>query len=162
MAAAMPRPGRAGRRNCAPWPSAPPAGPQETDEVYVLIGDMNIEARDDAIMASLTDQGFTVPFFGPTNLGGTKHYDQIAFTGNHQKTNFLQAGRIDWRGAVFGAADKDHYEAIVQAARATPYADWDVSYQAHFASFEMSDHLPIWVELRTDYSDGYLRRFAPG
>jgi endonuclease/exonuclease/phosphatase family metal-dependent hydrolase len=40
----------------------------ETDEVYVLIGDMNIEARDDAIMASLTDQGFTVPFFGPTNL----------------------------------------------------------------------------------------------
>jgi endonuclease/exonuclease/phosphatase family metal-dependent hydrolase len=134
----------------------------ETDEVYVLIGDMNIEARDDAIMASLTDQGFTVPFFGPTNLGGTKHYDQIAFTGNHQKTNFLQAGRIDWRGAVFGAADKDHYEAIVQAARATPYADWDVSYQAHFASFEMSDHLPIWVELRTDYSDGYLRRFAPG
>ena len=24
----------------------------------------------------------------------------------------------------------------------------------------MSDHLPIWIEIRTDYSDDYLKRYT--
>ena len=129
------------------------------DEVYVLIGDMNIEARDDAIMARLTDHGLTVPYFGPTNLGGTKYYDQIAFTGENVKTHLVQSGSFDWRGAVYRPEDKAHYRPIAETARGAPYSNWDASYEAHFASFEMSDHLPIWVEIRTDYSDDYLARF---
>jgi endonuclease/exonuclease/phosphatase family metal-dependent hydrolase len=132
------------------------------DEVYVMIGDMNIEARDDSIMQGLSDHGLTAPYFGPTNLSGTKYYDQIAFTGNHTQTNFLQSGSFDWRSAVFGPADKAHYKAISDAERDVPYADWDTAYQRYFSSYEMSDHLPIWVEIRTDYSDGYLRQFLTG
>jgi hypothetical protein len=26
---------------------------------------------------------------------------------------------------------------------------------------QMSDHLPIWVDLEIDYSDDYLKRFIP-
>jgi endonuclease/exonuclease/phosphatase family metal-dependent hydrolase len=130
------------------------------DEVYVLIGDMNIEDHSDQIMKSLTANGLTVPLFGPTNLGGTKFYDQIAFTGEDVKTNLVQSGSFDWRTAVYRPDDKNHYRPIAEAAKGGPYADWDQSYEDHFASFEMSDHLPIWVEIRTDYSDQYLMRFV--
>lgn len=130
------------------------------DEVYILIGDMNIEARDDEIMEAMTAHGLTVPYFGPTNLGRTKYYDQIAFTGEEVKTHLLQSGSVDWRSSVFGDADKTDYKTVAEAARGAPYADWDDAYQRYFASFEMSDHLPIWVEIRTDYSDAYLRRFT--
>ena len=137
---------------------------KDEDEVYVLIGDMNIEKRGDGIFRGLSDHGLEVPVFGPTNLGGNKHYDQIAFTSEDIKTNFVESGTVDWRGDVFGDSDKDHYEGIVQAQRVKdgkdPYSNWDRSYQNHFASFEMSDHLPIWIEIKTDYSDAYLERFT--
>ncbi len=132
---------------------------QKEREVYVLIGDMNIEKVGDSIMQSLTDHGLTAPFFGPTNLGGTRFYDQIAFTGEAVRTNLVQSGSFDWRSAVYRAEDKAHYRPLAEAARGAEYANWDTSYEAHFASFEMSDHLPIWVEIRTDYSDAYLTRF---
>jgi len=139
---------------------------EEEDQVYVLIGDMNIEKRGDAIFKSLSDHGLRTPVFGPTNLGGTKFYDQIAFTGEDVKTDFVNSGRIDWRDDVYGDVDKDAYFDIVKAEREADgkemYSNWDMSYQAHFASFEMSDHLPIWVEIRTDYSDEYLSRFRKG
>lgn len=137
---------------------------KDEDEVYVLIGDMNIEKRGDSIFKGLSDHGLEVPVFGPTNLGGNKHYDQIAFTSEDIKTNFVASGVIDWRGDVFGDRDKDHYEEIIQTQRVAggkdPYGNWESSYQNHFASFEMSDHLPIWIEIKTDYSDAYLGRFT--
>lgn len=132
---------------------------KDEDEVYVMIGDMNIEKPDDSIMRGLTTHGLNAPYFGPTNLRGTKYYDQIAFTGENTKTNFLQSGSFDWRDAVFGDDDKAHYKEISDAERDEPYSNWDSAYQTYFASFEMSDHLPIWVEIKTDYSDEYLERF---
>ncbi len=63
-------------------------------------------------------------------------------------------------------ADADfrtHYTPIVAAHRAIhgkdPYADFAGFYD-QWMTHEMSDHLPIWVELETDYSDGYLQRFV--
>lgn len=132
------------------------------DEVYVLIGDMNIETPDDEIMAGLARHGLTVPHFGSTNLGGGKFYDQIAFTGEDVKTNLIRSGSFDWRDAVYRAQDRAHYRPLAEAARGEPYANWNSAYETYFASFEMSDHLPIWVEIRTDYSDDYLRRFTAG
>lgn len=130
-------------------------------QVYVLIGDMNIESRDDEIMAGLTKHGLYAPLFGATNLTGTKHYDQIAFTGEKIRTRCLQAGSVDWRTAVYRDDEKDHYEPIATAARdGKPYSNWDKDYERYFASYEMSDHLPIWVEIEIDYSDEYLKRFV--
>ena len=40
-----------------------------------------------------------------------------------------------------------------------PYANWNRSYKG-WTTYEMSDHLPIWIELEVDYSDDYLRRFT--
>jgi len=136
---------------------------KDENEVYVLIGDMNIESVGDDIFKGLSDHGLMVPYFGPTNLGGTKYYDQIAFTGNEEKTQYVEAGSVDWRTDVFRNADSDLYFPIVKTAREEAgkemYSNWERAYQSFFASFEMSDHLPIWVEIETDYSDDYLRRF---
>ena len=125
-----------------------------------MLPDMNIEAADDSIMQVMTDRRLHVPLFGPTNLGGTKHYDQIAFTKDHVKTRLLNKGCFDWRSAVYRPGDMDHYRPHANAMRDAPYKDFSRSYKT-WATYEMSDHLPIWIELEVDYSDDYLRRFVP-
>ena len=157
---------------------------KQEDQVYVFLGDMNIESPDGDIMKALTDSGMVVPDFPPTNLKGDRHYDQIAFTvkgDDDTKTELIAKNAFDWRGAVFGpwphktpppplsgdlritdAAQFAHYTPINLAQRAhfkkAPYKDWAGEYR-DWTSHEMSDHLPIWVEIKTDYSDGYLAQF---
>lgn len=105
------------------------------------------------------------------------------------KTRLLRHGKFDWRHAVFGPhpnpdgfpalplTDKDgldgknrlskqalldHYKPIVNQLRVDygkePYADFSKSYKG-WSTYEMSDHLPIWMELEIDYSDEYLRKY---
>ena len=132
---------------------------KKEDEVYVFLGDMNIESTEDKMMKAMTDHGLYAPKFGPTNMSGSKHFDQIAFTHEDVKTNLLRAGSFDWRDAVFGDDDRDHYQVHAERARGKPYADWKKSYR-NWTTHEMSDHLPIWIEIRTDYSDDYLKRYT--
>ncbi len=160
---------------------------KKEDQVFVFLGDMNIESRDDEVWRALVDSDMTVPDFAATNMKGTKFFDQIAYTekgASTRKTRLLRHGVFDWRSAVYGpspAADpaapddppfvtrvsdadnRAHYAPINSAMRTTygktPYADFDAQYATNFMTFEMSDHLPIWVELEVDYSDAYLNRF---
>jgi endonuclease/exonuclease/phosphatase family metal-dependent hydrolase len=160
---------------------------RKEDQVYVLLGDMNIDARDGVVMQALKDSGLEVPEFPATNYGGDRFYDQLAFSTKgkaERKTRLIRFGAFDWRRAVYGpapAADPNapddpaqverlsdaqniaHYAPIVERirheARRAPYADFARSYK-RWTTDEMSDHLPIWVELETDYSDDYLMRFT--
>ncbi|WP_439530055.1 endonuclease/exonuclease/phosphatase family protein [Pannonibacter sp.] len=132
------------------------------NEVYILLGDLNIVGPRDPTMTALTSRAFTVPEFGPTNLGGTKHYDQIAFTGEGQKVKLLRSGKIDYRSILFLDSEKDHYAALANRDPADPSRDrwtWD-SYWKTWVTHQMSDHLPVWVELEVDYSDEYLSQFV--
>jgi len=135
-------------------------------EVYVLLGDMNIEAADDQMMAALVEAGFMVPDFGPTNLGGNKIFDHIAFSGQGKETRLLRRSKFDWRGSVFRDKDRDAYEQIASEIRekpntGKPYADWTRTYPG-WTTHEMSDHLPIWIEIEVDYSDDYLESIVTG
>ncbi|MEM7299018.1 MAG: hypothetical protein AAF391_12220, partial [Bacteroidota bacterium] len=163
---------------------------RKEDQVHVFLGDMNIEQPDDDIMQALQDSGMTVPEYGPTNMAGTKWFDQMAFTERGKatrKTRLLRHGKFDWRHAVFGPHPNEeappltqedidngisrltleenlnHYEQIVQRIRIDhdkePYVNWPNAYRK-WTTFEMSDHLPIWMELEIDYSDDYLRAFT--
>ncbi len=159
------------------------------DQVHIFLGDMNIEKEDDEVMQALKDSELTVPDFGPTNMGGNRWFDQMAFTEKgkaKRKTRLLRHGSFDWRHAVFGPHPKnaapelstqdkeegkerlsletilEHYKEKVEKIREghgkAPYADWSKSYKT-WTTHEMSDHLPIWMELEIDYSDDYLRRY---
>ena len=127
--------------------------------------------------------------FGGTNLKEDERYDQITFTTKgkvKRKTKLLRHGKFDWRHSVFGPHPKkdpeplsqddisngmsrptlqeylDHYKDIVTEERKEhdkePYKDWAKSYR-EWTTHEMSDHLPIWIELEVDYSDDYLRKY---
>jgi len=162
---------------------------KKEDQVYIFLGDMNIESLDGPIMQALRDSRMVVPEFPSTNMTGDKFYDQMAFTDKGaatRKTRLLRHGIFDWRKAVFGPYPQEefdllpdgekqgarrrishadmmaHYEPICVAQRAAvgkdPYADFARSYNL-WTTFEMSDHLPIWIELEVDYSDDYLARY---
>ncbi len=135
-------------------------------EVYILLGDMNIETSEDAMMAALKNAGFHVPDFGATNLGGDRLFDHIAFSGEGTKTRLLRQGKIDWRDAVFRPGDVAAYEQIARDIRTKPdtgkpYANWPSTYPG-WTTHEMSDHLPIWIEIEVDYSDEYLADIVAG
>nr|WP_246195252.1 endonuclease/exonuclease/phosphatase family protein [Paracoccus litorisediminis] len=159
------------------------------DQVFIFLGDMNIEDANHPIMAALKNSKMKLAPVPPSNLGGDKPFDQIAYTehgASTRKTRLLRSGAFDWRNAVYGPAKMPdpgappdpanvirktdleniaHYAPIVAAHRRAhgeaPHADFQRSY-AQWVTYEMSDHLPVWVELETDYSDEYLERFVIG
>ncbi len=127
-------------------------------QVYIFLGDMNIETPESDTMKALLDNGMSVPLFGRTNLGKKEmHYDQIAFTLEGIETDIFRHGTLDWRNTVYKETDRDYYEPIAIEQRGKPYADWHKQYEK-WTTFEMSDHLPIWIELKVDYSDHYLTK----
>lgn len=137
---------------------------KDADEVHIFLGDMNIEDRGDAGFKALTRNGFEVPEIGPTSLTGTKHYDQIAFTGPQDVSHMLGHGVVRWQDSVFTDAEFADYEQIARDIRdapdtGKPYSNWPSSYRS-WRTHEMSDHLPVWIELEVDYSNDYLRSIA--
>lgn len=156
------------------------------DQVFIFLGDMNIESADGPIMAALRDSKMELAPVPPSNLGGDKPYDQIAYTvrgRSTRKTRLLRSGAFDWRNAVFGPAvgtdsnapddpeyvvrktddeNLEHYRSIAAAHRKLhgkdAHADFARTYK-QWTTHEMSDHLPVWAELETDYSNEYLARF---
>ena len=76
----------------------------------------------------------------------------------------MEHGAVDWREVVYSGADRDAYENIAAQIReapdtGVPYANWNSRY-SKWRTDEMSDHLPIWIEIRTDYSNRYLREIT--
>lgn len=137
---------------------------KDSEEVHIFLGDMNIDKTSDAEFRLLEDAGYIVPLFGPTNLGGDKHYDQITFIGPQEKARLLRHGAFDWRSSVYRADQQADYEATAMAIRekpntGKPYANWPREYPK-WCTHEMSDHLPVWIEIEVDYSDEYLENIA--
>lgn len=156
------------------------------DQVFIFLGDMNIESAEGPIMTALRDSKMLLAPVPASNLGGDKPYDQIAYTvkgKSTRKTRLLRSGTFDWRDSVFGPANERdpnapddpehvirkthdeniaHYEPIVAAHREEhgkqAHANFRTSFK-QWMTYEMSDHLPVWAELETDYSDEYLARF---
>lgn len=135
------------------------------DEVHIFAGDFNQADMDDDGLTSLRDQGYVIPDFGPTNLGqDAKHFDHITFIGPQQKSDLLNHNRVTWQEAVYTDEERDDYETIAASIRdapdtGVPYSNWPSMYK-RWRTDEMSDHLPIWIEIRTDYSNRYLREIS--
>ncbi len=135
----------------------------------ILLGDFNIYGRGDVTMTKITDAGFQVPpelqTLPPTNVGSKKrHYDQIAFMPRRQRMEPTgKAGVFNFFETVYGEADADLYaaemgESYLKTSKGKPRDDaGKLSYfRTYWRTHQMSDHLPMWVELRTDFSREYL------
>ena len=146
-------------------------------EDYILLGDFNIVSPDDATMKGLNKNGFKVPenlLKEKTNLGGDKHYDQIALRVANKKLQIGASGVFDYRKTVFRDGDYDAYFDVMPPnlrdihdsgkKKGQPRSDAEkrAYYRDKWRTWQMSDHLPMWVELKVDFTEDYLRSLKPG
>jgi len=132
----------------------------------ILLGDFNIFSPEDDTMRALLDAEFVVPQELqrlPSNAPRTKHYDQIAFRvrpGSLDMTG--KAGVFNYYETIFRVEDEMIYapymgEAYELTSKGKPRKDKTAYYTTYWRTYQMSDHLPMWVELKIDYSDQFLQ-----
>jgi exonuclease III len=133
----------------------------------ILLGDFNVFDTTDATMRAITDADFVVPErLQELPSNAPKHYDQSAFVApqleNHLELS--EAGVFDLYAHVYRDADESPYAAEMGEAylktkegeerdergRAGYYRTW--------RTYQMSDHLPMWIELKTDFGEEFLRQ----
>ena len=143
----------------ARWANNRSAGGNAWDKDIVLLGDMNVPNMSDneATINALqqfswraidlyADSGLaqttSLTRIGGSNLGNDKTYDQIAFAPTGLRDRVVSYGVFDFDAAVFAgkweslAKSNTHAQAVKQF---NPYL-------RHY----LSDHRPVWVELRTN------------
>ena len=133
----------------------------------IVLGDFNIFRPTDVTLQAIQAAGFIVPpeiQALPSNVARNKHYDQIAFWAPRLERYLgtLKAGVFNYYDVVFRTEDEalypvamgEGYEkkkngaARTAAEKSRYYGDW--------RTYEMSDHLPMWVELKIDFGEEYL------
>ncbi|MCD4674011.1 MAG: endonuclease/exonuclease/phosphatase family protein [Anaerolineaceae bacterium] len=133
----------------------------------ILLGDFNIFSPQDKTMQALTDAGFVVPPSLqnlPSNIPQTKYYDQIAFRARDDRfATANQGGIFNYYKSVFRPQDEATYVPYIGKAyhftsSNQPRQNKSAYYLNYWRTHQMSDHLPMWVELKIDYSDDYLKR----
>jgi hypothetical protein len=125
-----------------------------------VLGDFNIIGKGHPTMEALESNGFIIPeelkSIPGSNVGRDKAYDQIAFWKPTRVTGYarlkvLAANVFDFFEYVFKTEDEAVYrgESDNGLKSSTKYQTW--------RTYKMSDHLPMWIELETDFSEQYLK-----
>jgi len=134
-------------------------------ENLILLGDFNIFARADRTFEGLTKAGFVVPEellkLKGSNLKRDKYYDQIAFLVRPDRFGTTsKADVFDFYKSVF----RDDQEGDYAGPMGPGYgkAKKGSSYYNQWRTFQMSDHLLLWVELKIDFGEEYLTQIAAG
>jgi hypothetical protein len=133
----------------------------DADSFFIVLGDFNIVDKEHATMEALRTNGFDVPaeleHLPGSNVKQDKYYDQIAYWSASQqdtvtRIDVRQAGVFDFFDVVFRTDEEEHYIKGKGYKPTWKYKDW--------RTHQMSDHLPMWVELRIDFGDEYLERIV--
>jgi endonuclease/exonuclease/phosphatase family metal-dependent hydrolase len=139
------------------------------DGNFIVLGDFNIVSPEHRTMEALLNHGFEIPEplrGNPSNMLGTKHYDQIAFITRKEELQLgdaqKNAGAFNYYKSVY---TPDEFETYAGLPGATPESvnHWDSAtekqkyYEKEWRTWQMSDHLPLWVQLKIDFSDRYLQ-----
>jgi hypothetical protein len=131
-----------------------------------VLGDFNILGAGHPTMDALESNGFEIPekikSIPGSNVARDKAYDQIAFwkpgrTTSYTKLDIIGANIFDYYEHIYTDQDEAVYRAEGEAVNglksSSKYSTW--------RTYKMSDHLPLWIELRTDFGEEYLRSIAP-
>lgn len=108
-------------------------------------------------MAALRRHGFQVPEqllrLNGSNVERNKHYDQIAFMKRDDRFEGTgKAGIIDLYKVLYRAGasqvegDESAYRPLMK--RSWKFKEW--------RTHQLSDHLPMWVELKINFTPAYL------
>lgn len=149
---------------------------ERTRENIILLGDFNIISREDKTFAPLDKHDWYVPLDFKTNVAKNKSYDQIAFKVKEGRlkrgSSKKNAGAFDFFKSVFQSRDWKEYYAVA-AATGRLMDSWEKAlsfpdkkpltrqqYFKQWRTWQMSDHMPLWIELQIDFTDDYLKRIA--
>lgn len=135
----------------------------------ILLGDFNIYRPEDATRKAISDAGFVIPAelqSLPSNAGRNMFYDQIAFRVREERFGTTgKAGVFNFYETVFTENDEALYITdmgnayfATSAGKQRDAKSKSTYYKTCWRTHQMSDHLPMWVELKIDYSDDYLKR----
>jgi hypothetical protein len=131
----------------------------------VLLGDFNIFSPEDETYSAILNAGFEIPKQLqnlPSNALQNKFYDQIAFNlplNDFETTG--KAGIFNYYEVVFTEEDESIYipmmgEAYNKTEKGTERVDKSLYYKTYWRTYQMSDHLPMWVEIKIDHTEAYL------
>ena len=116
------------------------------DKDIIVMGDFNIPKIDDDLYKAITSKGLTIPDVlrgteHGSNLARNKRYDQILHYRRHTKTFKDVGGVLDFYC--------DDWRALFSREQFPGMSDKDFTYQ-------LSDHLALWVQLDTWIDDEEL------
>jgi len=139
----------------------------DADSWFIALGDFNIIDRTHETMQALQSNGFVVPeplqSIPGSNVKKDKFYDQIAvWTGASPRRKAytsispLRAGVFDYFDVVY----REDEEAVYRPFMRKPDSDDVYDSYSGWRTYQMSDHLPMWVELQIDFGKEYLTAIA--
>ena len=144
----------------------------ESGTSLILLGDFNVVGPEHETMAALLASGFKTAGALEniaSNIGRDKYYDQIVF---HTRPGVLEysetptpdgkprAGVFEIFRNVFTEAQLDDYQSSATATTAGDDKTGDElrDYYLDWRTYQFSDHLPMWIQLRVNDSSSYLER----
>jgi len=138
--------------------------PHNWPRTLVLLGDFNIFKRTDATMQAMVRQGWSVPpqlqSIPGSNVPKDKHYDQIAIRADPAERRHFEttgrAGVFDPFEYVYRLDDEPMHEATMGEDYIGKDAKGRTRYYKEWRTHQLSDHLPMWIEVVTDYTGQYL------
>jgi len=143
--------------------------PTSWSENIILLGDFKIFDPKDITMSQILSAGFEVPpelqNLPRTNTGTKKrYYDQIAFMPKDMRLQSTgNAGVFDFYNIVYRKEDQELYidemgtsYNVTSKGKQRTEAGKALYYKTYWRTDQMSDHLPMWVELKTDFGKEYL------
>ncbi len=135
----------------------------ESDSYFIVLGDFNIANRDHETMQALLSHDFVTPkplqTIPGSNVSQDKFYDQIAFWNGEssRRKSYTQitpyrAGVFDYFSTVYRMDEENIYHPFMKKDGSDEFYS---SYKL-WRTYQMSDHLPMWVEFQVDFTTEYL------
>lgn len=125
------------------------------DHDLIVMGDFNVPAIGDKLFKALTSRGLQVPdalldlkagdqVLGGSNLGGNARYDQILHLPTLKKRFSNAGGTVDFFGGDARIKELFPKKNLTREQ----------------FSFQLSDHLPLWVQIKTDIDGERLNQIV--
>ena len=131
----------------ADWVDAKRKEKHHADKDIIVMGDFNIPSLDSDLFDAITSKGLRIPEslrgldFG-TNLARNKRYDQILQYPIYPENFTDRGGILDFYA--------DNIEALFPGMSKQKF------------TFQISDHLPLWMQVNTDIADQLLDQIIRG
>ncbi len=126
----------------------------------ILLGDFNIFKPKNQTFQEISKNFFIPEALQnlPSNIPQNKFYDQIAFRGDVPSKE-IKGGVFNFYDHVYRLEDEaDYADQMPATYHNKEEADKKTRYyKTYWRTHQMSDHLPMWTELKINFSESYLR-----